>query len=524
MKTGFEAELLGNAQFGHVLKEYVAASRWFRAKTRTIEGIDIEDAFALPDADASILVLQIRYASGPGDRYILPMAFSEQASDNVVARVRTDDGAQITLVNSLASEQFRKALLDFIVCERRVEGMRGAFTAARTAALDEKCGDAAGNVESFVSRAEQSNTSIIYRDRYILKLFRKLEPGVNPDLEIGAYLTEHEFANTPAVLGSIAYERDGESFAAGILQTFVRNEGDAWKYTLEQLAGFFDRALGSAAELPVRSSDHPLELAKEPVPARMRELIGSYLDSAALLGRRTAEMHTALAGSAAGPEFAPEPFGPEDAKRLHQDLVGQADITFELLRRRQAALPAELAESVKQLLHKEPRVAQRFAAIEHYPVTAVRIRHHGDYHLGQILYTGRDFMIIDFEGEPARPLEERRAKALALRDVAGMLRSFQYAAFAALFGQVPGFTVGAQSRAAVENWAAAWNAYVSATYLKAYLATASDTPFLPVGAQEQRDILDAFLLQKALYELAYELNNRPDWLQIPLQGILTLVS
>ncbi len=309
-----------------------------------------------------------------------------------------------------------------------------------------------------------------------------------------------------------------------ILQQFVPNQGDAWSYTLISLGDFFANALASKRDPPNLPNEHPLGLIGQEIPSELRSFIGPYLESAALLGKRTAEMHAALADGNGGPDFAPEAFTAEDAHQLHRDLLGQADITFQLLRRKQAVLTGAVADQARELLRIEHRVNERFAAVGQHPISAVRIRHHGDYHLGQVLYTGQDFMIIDFEGEPARPLSERRAKVLALRDVAGMIRSFQYAAFAALFGQVPGIPGEPAMLELVALWAAAWNAYVSATYLRAYFEEARGLPFVPSEWSERRILLDAFLLQKALYEVAYELNNRPDWLRIPLRGILGLVA
>ena len=339
-------------------------------------------------------------------------------------------------------------------------------------------------------------------------------------------MTQRGFKNTPAVLGGLEYRagKESESYVLAILQQFVPNQGDAWSYTLTSLGDFFGNALASKRNPPNLSNEHPLALIGQEIPSELRSFIGPYLESAALLGKRTAEMHAALADENGGPDFAPEPFTAGDAHQLRRDLLGQADITFELLRRKQAVLTGEVADQSRELLQIEQRVSGRFAAVEQHPISALRIRHHGDYHLGQVLYTGQDFMIIDFEGEPARPLSERRAKVLALRDVAGMIRSFQYAAFAALFGQVPGISGEPATLKLVERWAAAWNAYVSATYLRAYFEGAQGLPFLPSEWSERRILLDAFLLQKALYEVAYEINNRPDWLRIPLRGILGLVA
>jgi trehalose synthase-fused probable maltokinase len=327
-------------------------------------------------------------------------------------------------------------------------------------------------------------------------------------------------------MGTLEYrEREsGQTHGAAILQQFVPNKGDAWKYTLESLESFFDRALTSKRTPPKLATEHPLTLIGQHTPPKLRMLIGHYLESAALLGRRTAEMHIGLFDPNGGPDFQPEPFTALDAERLHEDLSSQAKGVFQLVRQKESVLTGTVADNAQALLRAEGLINDRLTAVRSRPVTAVRIRHHGDYHLGQVLYTGQDFMIIDFEGEPARTLAERRAKALALRDVAGMIRSFQYAAFAALFGQIPGIPDRPDLKPLVEGWASAWTAFVSATYLTAYFEYSGNRPFVPASWPERRTLLDAFLLQKALYEVAYELNNRPDWLQIPLRGILSLIA
>lgn len=517
-------------RLSELLPEYVAAQRWFRAKTRTIERVDIDDVFSLPQVSAHILILTLHYQDGESDHYILPVSLEQAGSAEQkapVAHLVSEEGKDGVLYSSLEDSAFRSALLRAIACEENISGRNGTISAKRTSALSEGCDpQSLPQVDSFVSRAEQSNTSVIYRDRYILKLFRKLESGVNPDLEIGAFLTAHAFRNTPAVLGSVTYQPGGEegSSAVAILQQFVPNQGDAWKYTLDELGGFFEKALASKKQPPERKSEHPLDLLGEPIPSEVRTFIGPYLESAALLGKRTAEMHAALASNTTQPDFLPEPFSAADGRQLYRDLINQSLTAFDLMRRKLSALSGPVAEDARRMLGFEDAVKARFAGLETQQIAGLRIRHHGDYHLGQVLYTGQDFMIIDFEGEPARPLEERRAKALALRDVAGMVRSFQYAAYAALFGQVAGVPSDPAAQEMVASWAAAWNAYVSATYLRAYFDEVANRPFVSSSWSERRLLLDAFLLQKALYELAYELNNRPDWLPIPLRGILSLMS
>lgn len=516
-------------QLEPILPAFLAARRWFRSKAKAIHCVAIEDAIPVPAAESCVLILRVQYADEACDHYVLPVSLAPQAAseDELLAEASAPSGDHRFLYSALSNPRFRDALLDAVRCESRLEGRNGDIVASHTSAFREECGPSSPEIESFVSRAEQSNTSVIYRDRYIFKLFRKVEPGVNPDIEIGAFLTERGFKHTPAVLGTLEYRSKGgdaiSEYAAGILQQFVPNQGDAWKYTLESLAGFFERALARDHQPPALTQ-HPLDLMSDALPSDARQLLGEYADSAALLGRRTAQMHAALTSENAPPDFAPEPFTRHAAEKLYQEMLGQADITFELLRRKQAVLEGAAAESARQLLSYEHRVADRFSALREHNVDAVRIRYHGDYHLGQVLWTGSDFMIIDFEGEPARPLAHRRAKTLAMRDVAGMIRSFQYAAFAALFGQVPGVPTGPDHVGTVESWAAWWTASVSAAYLRAYFDEAGPRPFVPPDPEQRKILFDAFLLQKALYEVAYELNNRPDWVRIPLRGILSLVS
>ena len=469
-----------------VLPDYVLARRWYRAKTRSIERLTIQDVIGIAEPATFILILRIEYAEKDSDEYILPVSLRRDASnsDDLICRVPVGG-----IYNAVSDAEFRQALLNLIARDSVLKGQHGTLVGQRTAALDQDV----PRLESFVSRAEQSNTSIIFGDRYILKLFRKLEPGINPDIEIGSFLTQRGFKNTPAVLGTVEYKgQSGEPCAIGILQQFVRNEGDAWSYTLKSLGSFFERALAEQNSL------------------------GDYAESAALLGKRTAEMHAAFEDENAGPDFIPEPFTNQDGQKLYQDLLSQADIAFEALRRKQAILTGAAVEAAHQVLRLEPEITARFGGLRESPVTAVRIRHHGDYHLGQVLYTGSDFMIIDFEGEPARPLSERRRKALAMRDVAGMLRSFQYAAYAALFE--------AKDMGELESWAEFWTHEVSAIYLNGYFSSVRGLRCIPSDATEKEVLLDAFLLQKALYELAYELNNRPDWVVIPLRGILSLMA
>ncbi|MBV8550380.1 MAG: putative maltokinase [Acidobacteriaceae bacterium] len=514
-------------QLEKLLPGYIVSRRWYRAKAQTIEQLSVSDVIPVTSSDF-VLAIDIRYSGDSCSTYLLPISLEPDPADHeVLAFLRGPGGEQRAVINALDGRRFRDLMLKAIACQSVYEGPRGVLKTSQTSALGEYCGDTLPPLESFVSRAEQSNTSVIYGDRFILKLFRKIESGINPDIEIGTFLTEHGFRHTPAVLGACEYRtRDnGAVYAVAILQQFVKNEGDAWKYTLDSLHAFFSRALalGDKPELFELANRHPLALMDQPLSREARGVLGDYLASAELLGKRTAQLHADLADPRGGPDFAPEPVTGHERQRVYEDMLGEARNSFETLRRKQPSLGGPAAESARQVLELEAEITARFFALRDFPLSTLRIRHHGDYHLGQVLFTGEDFMIIDFEGEPARPLSERRSKALAVRDVAGMVRSFEYAAFAALFGQIEGVPSDAASLASVERWAAFWNSFISAAYLRSYFAESQNLPFVPASAEERRIQLDAFVLQKALYEVSYELNNRPDWVRIPLRGILTLM-
>ena len=374
--------------------------------------------------------------------------------------------------------------------------------------------------------AEQSNTSVVYGERLILKLFRRVAEGVNPDLELGRFLTERtSFTHIAPVAGALEYHRDtGEPTTVGILHGFVPNQGDAWGYTLEALDRYFAAARAQQSGEHATVPHQPLlALAERDVPPLAGALIGPYVASARLLGQRTAELHLALASDSGDSRFAPEPLTAPYQQALAQSMQGLTTEAFRLLRQRLADLPEAVRGEAQTVLALEREVMGSLRSLSQRPITALRIRTHGDYHLGQVLYTGDDFVITDFEGEPARPLRERQRKHSPLKDVAGMLRSFHYAAYTGLFNQIhQGTPSPSEALTAFEPWAQVWYLWVSAAFLHTYLAYAGPASLLPPSQEERQVLLDAYLLEKAVYELGYELNNRPDWVRIPLQGIRQL--
>jgi maltose alpha-D-glucosyltransferase/alpha-amylase len=530
----------GKAALEAVLPYYLKPRRWFGGKARAMRSVSIIEAIPIAQGRERpkfyVTLLRVDYFEGEAETYVLPLAFAAGGLADQVASefpqaavVRLEvEGEEGLLFDALWDEGFCGALLQAIARRRRFDGTAGELAAGSTKVLRQLWDAAEEPLTPSVLKAEQSNTSVIYGDRFILKLFRRLDEGVNPELEIGRLLTEKTtLAHVPPLAGFVEYRRGRqEPLTVAILQGLVPKEGDAWQYTLDELERYFERVLTDhpEAEEVAVPAESLLDLAEEGFPPLATDLIGPYLESARLLGERTADLHVALASALDDPSFVPEPMSPFSQRSLYQSMRSLTGQVFQLLRQRMSEIPEELSDEAQQLLGLEETILQRFQSILGGRSTAMLIRCHGDYHLGQVLYTGKDFVIIDFEGEPARPLSERRIKRCALRDVAGMLRSFHYAAYATLFNHRVSVPVRPEDIAALEPWARFWYRWVSAAFLKAYLAEASQVPFLPQERDELQVLLDAHLLEKAIYELGYELNNRPDWIGIPLQGILDLVG
>ena len=376
---------------------------------------------------------------------------------------------------------------------------------------------------SRLSAAEQSNTNFLFGDKLLMKLFRRLEPGLNPDVEIGRFLTEvAAFPRVAPYLGALTlHPQTGEPTTVALLQGLVVNEGDGWSWTLAELARFFESV--AAAPAPTDESRSASFLAQTPVSRQLAEHAALYLQSAALLGQRTAELHLALATPTDDPAFAAEPFTPADLQADARRIDAQINSTLDALKLKIATLKDLVADDAATVLTRRIQLFAAAHAITDKPISSSRIRIHGDYHLGQILNAKGDFVILDFEGEPARTLEQRRRKQSPLKDVAGMLRSFSYAAFSALDLYLQRHPQPDPTRvASLESWARLWQNTVSSEFLRAYRATLKANPNLLPPPAEAQALLNAYLLEKALYELLYELNNRPTWVRIPLAGILSL--
>ncbi len=424
---------------------------------------------------------------------------------------------------------FACALFESIARRRRTKVNEGELAATPTPKLRDVVQHGVTLQPSPV-RGDQSNTSIIYGDRAILKLFRRVEQGISPELEIGRFLTEEKhFPNVPSVLGSIEYRRNGsEPWTLGVMHQLMPQSEAAWQTTLDHLSRYFEKVLARPADQWPTSAglnDRPLwDLAEQPMNPIAEELAGGFLQMAELLGQRTAELHLALGSGEDDPAFKPEPFSQLYQRSLYQSARKLAVQKLQLLRKRINHLLPSAQPLARTVLDHEQQIFERFHRIIGKKVTAERIRCHGDYHLGQVLYTGKDFVIIDFEGEPARSLSERRMKRSPLQDVAGMLRSIHYAASQGYFKLVATGFGTADKTDQLKQVAAFWYFSVASSFLRAYAAAAGKASFFPQTRPEQNLLLNFFLLEKAVYELGYELNSRPDWVETPLTGILDLLA
>ncbi|MBD2258312.1 maltose alpha-D-glucosyltransferase [Pseudanabaena sp. FACHB-2040] len=529
-----------------ILSDYLPTRRWFSGKARTIQSTQITEAIPLvPDpapetagATAYIVLLRVIYSESSSEVYMLPLAYAEES----VGSERIGEHYQHGLANlqmqgqniggvlydALADKDFLSLSLAAIAHQHQYQGLAGKLVATATDRVSWLQLNR-NELKPSPIKEEQSNSSVVYGNRLILKFFRKLENGINPDLEIGRFLMQKpELKQFAPVVGAWEYHHpSGETMTLAIAQQFVANSIDAWSFTLDCLRNYFERVMVlpeadlHQVKLPSRSL---VELLNRKAPSFSYNIIVSYLDTVKLLGQRTAQMHLALATDSENPDFAPEAFSLQHQRSVYQDMRDLTEQVLLLLEKRLETLLPDTQLLAQTILSRQGEIRDRIKALLTQPISATRIRCHGDYRLSQVLFTGKDFVIIDFEGEAARPLAERRTKRSPLRDVAGMLQSFNHALTLAFRNEVANGLIRPDNLPVMEQWAQYWYSWVSATFINAYLATAEDASFIPKTQPELKALLDAYLFEKSIYELGYELNSRPDWVDIPLQRILQLLE
>jgi maltose alpha-D-glucosyltransferase/alpha-amylase len=578
----------GRARLERALSSWMPRRRWFRAKSRALERVQIRDV--VPLGGARILLVEARYRDAPSEVYCVPIdvAVGDEAGSlapsdahAAIAELETPTGERALIFDATVSASFAHDLLGVFLERGVLKGSEGTARGRSTRALAELVGaDLSARtgrerrrteLPPQLGRAEQSNTSLAFGGRLIAKLYRVVEEGAHPEEELGRHLSERaRFPHVPRFAGGLSYTtKRGGPRALAVLQELVPNQGDAWTATLDAVERYFDgvleRAISSRGVVPggfashagsrqgeldaaqresprsagqerleatrdgaqldpmvvPRGEEHAvLARTQREVPASLREPIGPYLGLARVLGERTAELHLALAEDLDDDAFRPEPFSLLHQRALYQSARGVLVPTLQALGRALDRLPGETRDLAEELLARRDELDARLRLIHGRKLEATRIRTHGDFHLGQILVAAGDFVFIDFEGEPARTLAERRRKRSPLRDVAGLLRSLDYASEAALRS-------GRQRPEDVESlrpWARAWSSWVGAAYLASWLHASEGASYLPRDRDQLELLLDFHLLEKAVYELRYELDHRPLWLGIPLRGLLAQLN
>ncbi|MGM1056911.1 MAG: maltose alpha-D-glucosyltransferase [Bacteroidota bacterium] len=514
----------------NILPLYLNSCRWFGGKSRVIQNISILGHFNIPvtDLNATLLTIEVNYNDGLPEVYQLPISFGskeevikEIPKKGIICHLKLKNEEGI-LFDSVYNEGFRNALFQNIRKGRKLQSGSGSlnFYHSSTSPFMGK-----GEIHSKVLNAEQSNTSLIYDDKFFLKLYRKLDNTVNPDLEITRYLSEKtDYKNAPKFVGAIEYNpSEKNTIILGMMQDLIPNQGDAWDYTKDSLERFFERVL-TKKDIDIELAAGPLTLSLpyQDLPQSYKDLIGViFPERVYLLGQRTAEMHQALASQPEEKDFEPEPFSLHYQRSLFSSLQSLTRNAFQNLQKNLKNLPEEFRDEAKEVLEMKSDVLKCFKRVYKHKIPIMKIRTHGDYHLGQVLWTGKDFIIIDFEGEPARAFSERRLKRSPLRDIAGMVRSFHYAAYSSIME--PEFNQQKKEKD-LEKWAESWYYHVTRMYLQGYLDTVGESNFIPKEQEDFDILMETFLLEKAVYELNYELNNRPDWLLIPLRGIKSIIG
>jgi maltose alpha-D-glucosyltransferase/alpha-amylase len=514
------------------LPEFVRRQRWFAGKARGLASVRLVDATApsaFPVPHSVPTLVEVTHEDGGSDLYFLPLLQADAAAigpDRQQWVIGVPDPRTVIL-DALADPDTAAAWLALIERDVSLPMRLGTLRGLPTAAFDAVRGPADDPLLAVYRAIEQSNSALIYGDRMFLKVFRRLTPGIHPDFEIGRFLSERSsFDRVPRAAGALIVDRGpNEPITVAILQEWVRSVGTGWDRALAALDAYYRRAEMSPEPAPTEPTGMSVrELAESGavIPNQAVILIGGELNAATMLGRRTGELHVALASEPTDPAYTPEPMLDEDLALVVEEVRAQVQQTLEVLEARLDRVSPNQADDARRVLDHGPVWERSINQLRNLSPSGIKIRIHGDYHLGQVLRTADDdFYVLDFEGEPSKSLSRRRAKQSPLKDVVGMLRSFDYAAFAGLFAF-------AQGRPEVFErlvpWARTWRTWTSVAFLRGYLATTGGSVLVPTDTHYRGVLIDALTLDKAMYELLYELNNRPDWVRIPLQGIVALLQ
>ncbi|HTF18249.1 MAG TPA: maltose alpha-D-glucosyltransferase, partial [Chryseolinea sp.] len=520
LATRENAEVLENI----ILPRYLMARRWFGGKSRVMESVRIVRKASLPlnFRGVAILFIEVTYQEGLPEFYQLPVAFAddkeslkyvEHCPQSVIAKMKVGATEGI-LYDAIFGLEYQTALLHHLANNDKVLQTNGDVVVFEGKEFVKQLAENPDAVKPRVLSVEQSNTSVIYGSSLFFKMYRKLDYVMNADVELSRFLSEEaNYTHMPAFVGTVSWKANNETLVLGMMQRLVENSGDGWAYVLDRLDELTEKILANPEVLALsptfaaqRMGDtqelHPLlkELFSGPLPEQIR-----------LLAVRTAEMHLALGSRPEIEAFAPERYSLHYQRSLYSGLKTLVRNTFQNQGVNLPRLAPDIRQQAQDVIDMQPQILDVFKNIYKHKIDVVKIRIHGDYHLGQVLFTGKDFIITDFEGEPARSYSERRLRRSPLRDVAGMIRSFHYAAYASLLLDNQ---IRPEDYAKLMPIMEEWYHYVSNIFMQAYIDGVKDTAYIPKTRAELDVLMTTFLLEKAIYELSYEMNNRPDWVII----------
>lgn len=517
------------------LPAYLMKMRWFGGKGKGLDSIKVVSHATIPLGDnppAYIFLLEASYQNDLPEMYQLPLAFGkepfsykvkENCPQAVVARIKIKGEEEGVLFDAIYGLEMQQALILNMGGNEKLNAKDSEihFTGNRELEAHIRETD---KIRPRVLSGEQSNTSITYDGKYFFKLYRKVDRAINPDMEITHYLTHKaQFKNIPAFVGAVEWKYKKDSMVLGMMQEMVSNSTDAWANMLDRLDSFNEKILsGSVTALPELRGTLTEPVGFEDIPEEIRDLLDvPVAEQVALLGTRTGEMHLALASEKDSADFKPEEFSLHYQRSVYSSLQSLVRVAFQSLNRNMKKLTPEVKQEAEEVIQMKDEILAELKKVYSHKIDTSKIRIHGDYHLGQVLFTGKDFIILDFEGEPARSYSERRLKRSALRDVAGMLRSFHYAAYGSLYldNQIREEDIGK-----LLPYVEQWYHYMSGIFMKAYLETVKDNSIIPQKKEDLEILIQTFLLQKAIYELNYEVNNRPSWVTVPLRGIKSILK
>ncbi len=517
-----------------LLNEYIQKIRWFSERAKKLRAIAIDDIITLKEGERNsyIVIITSSYIGSKDERYLvlLSIALGEEMVNirqkhpkAVIAQVNLDDGEGL-LYDGAHNEKVREILFGIILQRSKIKNNRGFLAGLSDKRFRTKVQPGELPLPSRVLSSSQSNTSLLYDQRFFLKLYRTPEPGSNPEPDVIRALTKHtSFRNFPAYAGALEYSfNDSVRMTLGLLVDFVPNEGNAWGFARRAVESFFDR-VDSAREQLVKYGHNPEEIIKNmPREAPVELFDPFFIEMVELLGKRTAEMHMALASIKGEKEFAEEPFSLLYQKSLYQSFRTLIRRTLGQMKDSRQKPDAGQSDLVDEILQKEEVLLSAIKQIlERKRIHTSKIRIHGDYHLRKVLFTGKDFVIIDFEGEPTYSLTSTSLKYCPFKDVAGMLSSFNYVVY---MGYLEHEAKQTGWDAFMNPWVDMWYRKVVDVFLNSYLKTAGSSSFIPSEPGEIEDLLLVYTIEKAIYRIDYEFNNRPDMLHIPLNGVKSILT